>query len=256
MHLNKQNHINQLSKEGVISLDHPCSKDVIKRILDKFHLHHKKVKNELSTKIIGIGSKAGYKEIVQRSPGRWDLPICIEKLGIVHHDAIWWPIVSKILGSDAENSFSGIVFSEPNSPSQYWHIDSPHITNNHEPAHALNVLVALQRITPEMGPTQYALKSHYLTNHLKNKNLNKDSLIYQSPNTNPTYLVEHTNLMPPEVYTKNMEMGFCQIFDDRLLHRGLANKSYKERYVAYFSYRRKGYNENTHFESKQSIFKS
>ena len=33
-----------------------------------------------------------------------------------------------------------------------------------------------------------------------------------------------------------MAAGDCLIFDDRILHRGLANGSQQERWVAYFSY--------------------
>ena len=51
-----------------------------------------------------------------------------------------------------------------------------------------------------------------------------------------------------------MTAGSCLVFDDRILHRGLANSSDQERYVAYFSYRRKAYTENTHFESRRSVF--
>jgi len=47
--------------------------------------------------------------------------------------------------------------------------------------------------------------------------------------------------------------GTCIIFDDRILHRGLANQSDKIRHVAYFSYRVKGYSANTHFEAQRSI---
>ncbi len=51
-----------------------------------------------------------------------------------------------------------------------------------------------------------------------------------------------------------MPAGSYVAFDDRLMHRGLGNRSDEKRYVAYFSYRKKGYVENTHFEAARSVF--
>ena len=55
-----------------------------------------------------------------------------------------------------------------------------------------------------------------------------------------------------------MAAGDCLIFDDRILHRGLANASQQERWVAYFSYLRPrpGLEEiaDTHFEASRSLF--
>jgi ectoine hydroxylase-related dioxygenase (phytanoyl-CoA dioxygenase family) len=55
-----------------------------------------------------------------------------------------------------------------------------------------------------------------------------------------------------------MSAGDCLIFDDRILHRGLANASEQERWVAYFSYMRPrpgmGGVADTHFEASKSLF--
>ena len=57
-----------------------------------------------------------------------------------------------------------------------------------------------------------------------------------------------------------MAAGDCLIFDDRILHRGLANGSQQERWVAYFSYLRPrpGLEQiaDTHFEASRSLFGS
>jgi len=54
-----------------------------------------------------------------------------------------------------------------------------------------------------------------------------------------------------------MAAGDCLIFDDRILHRGLANASQQERWVAYFSYLRPrpGLEQipDTHFEASRSL---
>jgi hypothetical protein len=41
-----------------------------------------------------------------------------------------------------------------------------------------------------------------------------------------------------------------------MMHRGLANASDRTRHVVYFSYRKKGFRESTHFEAKRSLFES
>ena len=103
----------------------------------------------------------GYEEIVQRSPGRWDIPITPLEFGLDDRELPWWPLVAEVLGANAEPSFSGVVFSDPGSPAQRWHADSPHIASEHRRAHALAVLVALQDIPLEMGPTECARGSHF-----------------------------------------------------------------------------------------------
>jgi hypothetical protein len=54
-----------------------------------------------------------------------------------------------------------------------------------------------------------------------------------------------------------MAAGDFLMFDDRILHRGLANDSEQERWVAYFSYLRPrpGLEEiaDTHFEASRSL---
>jgi ectoine hydroxylase-related dioxygenase (phytanoyl-CoA dioxygenase family) len=212
------------------------------------------VKAALGDREIGIGSAAGYHEIVQRSRGRWDLPISPEQFGTCITRVPWWPLVATVLGDDAEHSFSGVVFSDPGSPAQCWHIDSPHIDAAHREPHALNVLVALHDIPMVMGPTEIAVGSHVLTNHLRKPALVRDELIYQHAGTSPELLVGGTGDRVPERWASALTTGSCLVFDDRIMHRGLANNSNRTRYVAYFSYRRKAYTENTHFESQRSVF--
>ena len=203
---------------------------------------------------IGIGSAAGYVEIVQRSPGRWDVPISPRQFGFDDRDLPWWPLVAAVLGEDAEHSFSGVVSSEPGSPAQFWHTDSPHEAVEHRGAHALNVLVALHDLPMDMGPTECARGSHVLTNHLSNPSRVLDELIYQHAGTSPALLVKGTQGSVPESCASWMTAGTCLMFDDRILHRGLANRSDNTRHVVYFSYRRRGYSTNTHFESQRSLF--
>lgn len=207
----------------------------------------------LGSREIGIGSVAGYTEIVQRSPGRWDVPFAVGELGVEHRDMPWWPLVATVLGEDAEVPYSGVVASDPGSPSQHWHTDSPHVAADHRPPHALNVLVALHDIPMRMGPTELARGSHVLTNHHANPRLVVEELIYQHESTTPESVVDGTAHAVPERVARELAAGSCLVFDDRLLHRGLANRSDRIRHVAYVSYCRSGYTTDTYFETSRSL---
>lgn len=60
-----------------------------------------------------------------------------------------------------------------------------------------------------------------------------------------------------EAPLRSLRAGDCMIFDDRLLHRGGANASDTDRWVAYFSYIRPrpglGEVDDTHFEATRSL---
>lgn len=245
---------NVLTADGFCVLRELCSEAFVQRVLDISLERASIVRAALGTREIGIGSAAGYDEIVQRSPGRWDIPITPQQFGCDDRDLPWWPVVAAVLGDDAEHSFSGVVFSEPHTPAQCWHTDSPHMDAGHRPPHAMNVLVALHDIPIEMGPTEFARGSQVATNHLRYPQLVCDELIYQHAGTSPEMLANVTGTAPAECCADALTAGSCIAFDDRILHRGLANQTNETRYVGYFSYRRKGYSENTHFEATRSVF--
>ncbi len=208
---------------------------------------------KLGDQEIGIGSAAGYKEICQRSKGRWDVPLDLDDFGIDYKKSPWWPLVTKVLGEDAEPCFQGIISSAPHTPAQEWHIDSPHLTEEHQSAHVINVLVALEDIDLSMGPTEMAVGSHIYTNHLENPAIVIDKLVYQCSETTPATLLSDKRKNEFETWTTEMTAGTCLLFDDRVLHRGQENSSNKYRHVAYFSYCKKGYDQNTYFESDKSL---
>ena len=246
--------IDRLAADGFVLLHQLCGRELVAALLDVCLRRAHDIRAALGAKEIGIGSAAGYVEIVQRSPGRWDVPITPQQFGIDDGKMPWWPLVAAVLGEDAEPSFSGVVSSEPGSPAQHWHIDSPHEAPEHRPAHAMNVLLALHDTPMAMGPTECARGSHVLTNHLRNPLLVRDELIYQHAGTSPDSLVQGNRSRVPAGFADSLAAGSCLVFDDRLLHRGLANRSDTLRHVAYFSYRRKGYCANTHFESQRSVY--
>ena len=244
----------QLEEDGHLLVEDLCDPAFVAHLLEVSLRRSDQVMSALGTQSIGIGSAAGFDEVVQRSPGRWDIPISPDEFGVDERALPWWPLIAAVLGEDAEHSFSGVVYSDPGSPAQYWHIDSPHVSEDHLPAHALNVMIALHDTPLSMGPTELAKGSHRLTNHLQNPALVSDELVYQHETTTPEQLVAHTEQVVPEGFSSALSAGSCLIFDDRILHRGLGNSSDSRRSMVYFSYRQKGYSENTHFEAQRSVY--
>ena len=243
----------QLEEDGYLLAEDLCDPAFVAHLLEVSLRRSDQVMSALGTQSIGIGSAAGFDEVVQRSPGRWDIPISPDEFGVDGRAQPWWPLIAAVLGEDAEHSFSGVVYSDPGSPAQYWHIDSPHVSEDHLPAHALNVMIALHDTPLSMGPTELAKGSHRLTNHLQNLALVSDELVYQHETTAPAQLVAHTEQAVPEGFSSASTAGSCLIFDDRILHRGLGNTSNSRRSVVYFSYHQAGYSENTHFEAQRSV---
>lgn len=243
----------QILTDGFCYLDTALNPVLVEKISQLGHQYAQNIRQSLGEKEIGIGSALGYHEIVQRSPGRWDIPISPERMGVSEYTQHWMELVRAILGTDAQFTFSGIVTCDPNQPSQNWHIDSPHQHRQHLGPHALNVVVALHDIELEMGPTKFAVGSQRISNQLKYPSLKRKKLIYQNDGTTPEYLAQASQQPIPRTHTQRMESGSSIVFDDRVLHRGGANSSDQQRTYAYFSYCKKSYTENTHFEATRSV---
>ena len=223
-----------------------------------------RVMQALGERPIGIGSRAGYHELVQRSPGRFDVPFTEGDLvplfgpeGSLSPALPWLDMVHAVLGPEARPAFCGVVFSRPGSPAQQWHIDSPHEGPDFRPAHALNVMLALADIPLAAGPTQLAPGTHRLTNHHARPWLDHDDLVYQTAREiTPADILGEPGFEAP--MPAPMAAGDVLFFDDRLLHRGLGNASDAERWIAYFAYLRPrpGLESvaDTHFEATRSLF--
>lgn len=245
--------VDSFTADGFAVVPDGCARELTERLLDTAMRGATEARAALGDQDIGIGAAAGYEEIVQRSPGRWDVPIDPQEFGLSEEDMPLRSLAAAVLGDDVEFWVSGVVSSEPGSTDQYWHSDSPHETAEHQPANVVTVLVALHDVPLEMGPTEFARGSHRLTNHLINPSLVVNELIYQHEGTTPESLVEGTSHPAPERFTCALSAGSCFVFDDRALHRGRANRSDATRHIGYFTYRRKGYNTDTYFETQGSL---
>jgi hypothetical protein len=255
--------------DGVVLVRGLVGPALLRRINEVMRARAARVMAALGTRPIGIGSRDGYHELVQRSPGRFDVPLSEQALvpiwgeqGSMSPEVPWWGLVRATLGDDVKPSFCGVVLSLPGSPAQQWHIDSPHEAAAFRPAHAINVFLALADVPMAAGPTEVARGTHVKTNHLARPWLDRDSLLYQSATEiTPADLdrgepQEDAGAAQPAA--QPMSAGDCLIFDDRILHRGLANNSRQDRWVAYFSYLRPRPGReavaDTHFEASRSLF--
>ncbi len=260
----------QFAADGVVRVRGLVPASLLRTINEVMRARATRVMDALGTRPIGIGSRNGFRELVQRSPGRFDVPLSELDLmpiwgaqGSIAPQVPWLEMVRATLGPDARPSFCGVVFSRPGSPAQQWHIDSPHEAIEARPAHAVNLLLALADIPLAAGPTEVARGTHWMTNHLASPWLDHDDLLYQTDTEITPAALRSAGQAQDDGTVQSavqaMSAGDCLMFDDRILHRGLANTSEQERWLAYFSYLRPrpGMDEiaDTHFEAAKSLFR-
>lgn len=116
----------------------------------------------------GIGSKNGFKEIVQRHESRFEVPYKMDAI-LENTDILKLvsPYACRILGEDAHIVNCSLVVSRPGSSNQAWHVDGPHLsTEKYLPCHILNIFVPLIDMTMDLGPTEIRPNSQFLTRNL------------------------------------------------------------------------------------------
>lgn len=201
--------------------------------------------------IMGKLRKPGYKEIVHRFPGRYELSLneivvkdgekkqssssavdaeiqslyqdmpdlepIIEKLE---------PVILSILrqhpdykeGPQGEkyNLLRSMLISAPGSQNQQFHFDTRHLHPDiHYPAHIINVFIPLVDIlTEELGPTEIMPASHWQTRLLQNPAKRDEA--------------KPMHLWPPAVKPM-LKLGDVLMFDFRILHRGIGNTAHMNR---------------------------
>jgi len=170
---------------------------------------------------MGLGIKHGFREIVMRSPGRYELSLlnsksnkipCLDKV-----KECLSPIILNLLEAQQWDDLHlcnlSLVISTPGSSEQAWHADGGHVNlEQHLSCHVLNVFVPLKCITPEMGPTQLRPGTHYHTRNLA-----------------PMLLAARARKTLRTPIAPLLSLGDVLVFDYRILHRGLANLSSQNR---------------------------
>ena len=207
--------------------------------------------------VMGHGAKYGFREIVMRSPGRYELSlldmirmdddhndddkienICSSKLP-GRYQSLIQPLQTLIpklfLGAnddDDENNNKlrslsdlklchlSLLTSTSGSIDQGWHADGGHANiTKHLPCHVLNIFIPLQDVPTEMGPTEFRPGGHYLTRNL-----------------GPMMLAAKCRKTLKAPVSPPLRLGDVAIFDYRVLHRGRANTTQDYRDVLVLTY--------------------
>ena len=173
------------------------------------------------TYTLELGVKNGFREVVMRSPGRYELSLLLNQ-DEQHQNVLRKGLYQRLLDAlvsvgpqlMGETSWDNVhvcnlslVVSTPGTAEQSWHADGGHVNvKEHEPSHVANIFIPLSNITMEMGPTQVRPGSHFYT-----RNLAPLLLAAKARNA----------LRPPTAPL--LTRGDTLAFDYRILHRGLAN---------------------------------
>ena len=188
------------------------------RGLTKFPEHARIVETESNGQsqiqyALGEGREHGYKEIVMRNPGRYE--ISLSRIGShVTADPLLEQlkgVIPPLLGQDlgnltGVNMHVSLIMATSNAAEQKWHADGEHLDmEEHQRVHCLNVFVPLIDVTERRGPTELYPASHYVTRQ-------------ESP-----MKIETEALRPP--FAPTMKLGDILVFDYRILHRGKPNLS-------------------------------
>jgi phytanoyl-CoA dioxygenase PhyH len=176
---------------------------------------------------LGLWRDGGFAEVVQRSPGRYDVALDDPALHFEDTlDAAPSPLralLDAILGKRWRATLRGAVVALPGAEGQPWHIDGEHLFGEIEtplPAHAVTLFVPLVDVTLAHGPTEVAPGSHR-----------------PGRGTFPRHEEWSETL---DVYgyhgtpvSATIRAGACLLLDYRTLHRALPNRSAAPRPVLY-----------------------
>jgi len=197
---------------------------------------------------LGLGIKHGFREIVMRSPGRFELSLLnvfddsfhpchrhqsstgridfpsIPDLQII--TSILEPLIPFLMNKtslqDLKLCHVSLLIAVPGSTDQAWHADGGHVSlTEHLPCHCLNIFIPLQNITHTMGPTEFRPGGHVFTRRLA-------AMVLAAKCRKTTWR--------PPVWPALMEEDIV-LFDYRILHRGRANMTQRtDRHVLVLTY--------------------
>ena len=215
------------------------------------------------------GVKNGFREVVMRSPGRYELSLLdlyfptdgldgdsVDNTNTTMH----WktinpsappPSLDTLLNNPAlarlvpqllqEESLKdlkichvSLLVATPSSTEQAWHSDGGHVDlQQHRLCHVLNVFLPLVDVPLKMGPTEFRPGSQFLT-----RNLTRMMLLAKARKT----------LRSPVVPVP--KAGDAVIFDYRVLHRGQANRSERNRTVLVLTFAKSWYKDVCNFPQR------
>ena len=229
---------NEFMKRGFCTLENLFSIELIDSIKEQSINNYKDALNIIKTNNFefGVGIKHGFKEIVQRHRGRYEMPHKMEYIqrDFIMKNSIIDKLLKLTLGENYQLVNNSLVISEPNSSEQAWHVDGPHMsTTEHLSVHCLNIFIPLVDLTVDNGPTEIRPESHLLT-----RDLSKMFLA----------AAISKRLKKPEIPL--IKRGSCLLFDYRVLHRGTANQTNEVRPILVYTFAKDWYKDVLNFPKR------
>lgn len=213
-----------LQQDGVVRIDNILSKKLTTE-LRKYVMELR----QIATKEVESGqvsSKQRFADVLLKQ-NRCDLtmpfgthPILYDALHTILNCSPIGTTIAELLGHDAKLYEFSCLISDPGSPRQVIHPDTPCSTKNEEPV-LYTCFIALQDVTIDMGPTVWLPGTHTLEYH---EIFQQD----QPPSIDPKNLQNPKDiLLSTHSYVLGaIPQGTCCIFDSRTLHAGTANISH------------------------------
>ena len=175
------------------------------------------------------------KEIVSRQALRFDLVRGIadtEPFDALAKGGPWCAAIRQALGVDMKLIKSGCVVAMPGCPRQPVHPDGKHLFDegDHLPPHCITVFVPLIDMSGDLGPTEFYPGTH-------RRDCPRQE--YKACETGDCEGVAFTSA----------KAGDAVMFDYRVLHRGGANSTTRERPLLYFTYARPWFTDATNYSA-------
>jgi hypothetical protein len=187
-----------------------------------------------------------YQEVSSRCLGRLDIRYGMDQPPFTNKSIVTnkylLPMIQSLLGRTAKLVYAGLILSFPESSDQPWHQDGAALfddndgfsSETHLPPYALNVFVPLDKITEEIGPTEFHVGSHFTSAAKK---------IMQSFSSDGK-----SNNISEGAIGPLLDRGDVLIYDYRICHRGTRNLSEnKTRPMLYLMYARPWFHEHLNF---------
>ena len=188
---------------------------------------------------ISQGVKGGFREIVMRSAGRFEMPFGCDRQpfsddAIMNNDLLLRIVETLFSRDDHYMCNMSIVNATPGSSDQGWHADGGHIDlQAHKECHCFNAFVPLVDVDVSLGPTEMRPGSHYLTRNLA-----------------PMMLAAKARGKLRKPVMPLLRAGDALLFDYRILHRGRANTSGMNRPILVMTFAKRTFKDRLNFPAK------
>lgn len=246
--------VRTLDTHGVVRLQRAWAADseIVDPVAQALHANYESLAAKLAAKGITANESFAYQQIIHRSLGRYDMSLeehmnlgttipasddeeAAESIGIqiiqfLLAAPIWKQILTAVIGADYKINFTAALHARPGALEQKPHMDGGHLFHSthgsmyQAPLHALQMFLPMCVTPVDRGPTEFWPGTHLA-----------------STGASPA--------MAPLLPSVAMECtpGDAIIFDFRVMHRGMANRSSKWRPVLYQTCSRNWFTDDFNF---------